>query len=164
MVQPNTPHTFTNLASADAVRFKWVFGDGDSVLTTSRAPVVHQFRSSGTFSVCLTAYNSLDCPRTFCRNVQANVLPLVDLPNAFTPLSGDVNAVLKVKGFGISKMKFEIWNRWGQKLFETADQQQGWNGTYQGIVQPMDVYMYTLSVEFFDGSKVIRKGDITLIR
>jgi gliding motility-associated-like protein len=92
------------------------------------------------------------------------VLPLVDLPNAFTPLSGDVNSVLKVKGFGIGKMKLEIWNRWGQKVFETADQEQGWNGTYQGVVQPMDVYMYTLSVEFFDGSKLSRKGDITLIR
>ncbi len=163
-VQPNTPHTFTNLASADAVRYKWVFGDGDSVLTTSRAPLVHQFRSSGTFSVCLTAYNSLDCPRTTCRNVQANVLPLVDIPNAFTPKSGDINSVLKVKGFGISKLKLEIWNRWGQKVFESIDQEQGWNGTYQGVVQPMDVYMYTLSVEFFDGSKLIKKGDITLIR
>jgi len=163
-VQPNTPHTFTNLASADAVRFKWVFGDGDSLLTTSRAPVTHQYRSSGTFAACLTAYNSLDCPRTICRNVQANVIPAVDLPTAFTPLSGDINAVLKVKGFGISKLKWEIWNRWGQKVFETADQEQGWNGTYQGVVQPMDVYMYTLAVEFFDGSKVSRKGDITLIR
>ncbi len=163
-VQPNTPYTFTNLASADAVRFKWNFGDGDSLLTSSRAAVVHQYRATGTFSACLTAYNSLDCPRTFCRDVQANVLPLVDLPNAFTPLSGDVNAVLKVRGFGISKMKFEIWNRWGQKVFESADQEQGWNGTYQGVVQPMDVYMYTLSVEFFDGSKASRKGDITLIR
>jgi gliding motility-associated-like protein len=163
-LQPNTPHTFTNLASADAVRFKWVFGDGDSLLMASRAPVTHQYRSSGTYSVCLTAYNSLDCPRTACKNVQANVVPLVDVPNAFTPLSGDGNSIIKAKGFGISKMKFEIWNRWGQKVFESADQEQGWNGTYQGVVQPMDVYIYTLSVEFFDGSKVQKKGDITLIR
>ena len=164
VVQPNTPHTFTNQASADAVRFKWVFGDGDSLLTTSRAPVVHQYRSSGTFSACLTAYNSLDCPRTSCRSVQANVIPAVDIPNAFTPLSGDINSVLKVRGFGISKLKLEIWNRWGQKVFESIDQEQGWNGTYQGVVQPMDVYMYTLSIEFFDGNKIIKKGDITLIR
>ena len=64
-VQPNSPHTFTNLSSSDAIRFKWTFGDGDSILTTSRVPITHQYRASGTFQVCLTAYNQLDCPRTF---------------------------------------------------------------------------------------------------
>ena len=163
-LQPNTPHTFTNQSSADAVRFKWVFGDGDSLLTTSRAPIVRQYRATGTFQACLTSYNSLDCPRTTCRSVQATVVPAVDIPTGFTPLSGDINSVLKVRGFGISKMKLEIWNRWGQKVFESIDLEQGWNGTYQGVLQPMDVYIYTLSVEFFDGKTLIKKGDITLIR
>ena len=160
----NTPHTFTNLSSSDALRFKWVFGDGDSLLTNSRVPVVYQYRSTGSFQVCLTAYNQLDCPRTLCKTVDATINPLVDVPNAFTPLSGDVNSVIKVQGFGIVKMKWEIWNRWGQKVFETADQKTGWNGKFNGLVQPMDVYMYTLSVEFFDGRKLAKKGDITLLR
>ena len=160
----NTPTTFVNLSSADAVRFKWVFGDGDSLLTTSRTPLVYQYRSTGSFQACLTSYNQLDCPRTVCKTVDASINPLVDVPNAFTPLSGDVNSVIKVQGFGILKMKWEIWNRWGQKVFEAADQKSGWDGKYKGVVQPMDVYMYTLSVEYFDGKKLIKKGDITLLR
>jgi gliding motility-associated-like protein len=161
---PNTPTTFINLSSPDAVSFKWDFGDGDTLLTTSRAPVQHQYNATGTFNACLTAYNAIGCPRTICREVRAEIIPLVDVPNAFTPLSGDINSVVMVKGFGIAKMQFIIWNRWGQKVFETNDRNTGWDGKVKGVVQPMDVYAYTLTVEFFDGVKTTKKGDITLIR
>lgn len=160
----NTPTTFTNLSSPDAVRFKWKFGDGDSLVTTSRATIQHQYNATGTFNVCLTAYNSIGCDSTICKNVVATIIPLVDVPNAFTPQSGDINSKILVRGFGIAKMQFIIWNRWGQKVFETNSQSQGWDGKVKGVVQPMDVYAYTLSIEFFDGSKTTKKGDITLIR
>ena len=61
-------------------------------------------------------------------------------------------------------MKFTIWNRWGQKVFETNDPAIGWDGKFKGVMQSMDVYVYTLSVTFFDGVEVNKKGDITLIR
>ena len=90
--------------------------------------------------------------------------PLVDVPNAFTPNSGDINSKIMVRGFGIAKMRFIIWNRWGQKVFETNDQRIGWDGKFRGALQPMDVYAYTLDVQFFDGTKATKKGDITLIK
>ena len=161
---PNLPVTFTNLASVDAVSFKWEFGDGDTLRTTSRANVDHQYNATGTFNACLTAFNQIGCPAQICRPVSATVIPLVDVPNAFTPMSGDQNSVVMVRGFGIAKMQFTIWNRWGQKVFETNDRNKGWDGKVKGVVQPMDVYAYTLTVEFFDGVKTTKKGDITLIR
>jgi gliding motility-associated-like protein len=88
----------------------------------------------------------------------------LDVPNAFTPNSNDVNSRVLVRGFGIAKMHFVIWNRWGQKVFETENRNEGWDGRVKGVVQPMDVYAYTLEVEFFDGTRTTRKGDITLIR
>ena len=160
----NTPHTFTNLSSPDAVRFKWDFGDGDSLLTTSRLPVVHQYNTTGTFNACLTAYNAAGCADSLCRPVTTLITPLVDVPNAFTPQSGDINSKVMVRGFGIAKMRFIIWNRWGQKVFETNSRLEGWDGRVGGQVQPMDVYAYTLDVEFFDGTKTTKKGDVTLIR
>jgi gliding motility-associated-like protein len=162
--QVNTPTVFNNLSSADAVRFKWVFGDGDSILTGSRAPVSHQYNTTGTFNACLTAYNASGCDSTICRQVSSLIDPLVDVPTAFTPLSGDENSLIQVRGFGIETMVFTIWNRWGQKVFETRNSKQGWDGKVSGIVQPMDVYVYTLSVTFSDGKKTTKKGDITLIR
>ncbi|HEX7846043.1 MAG TPA: PKD domain-containing protein, partial [Chitinophagaceae bacterium] len=160
----NTPHTFTNLASADAIRFKWDFGDGDTLITTSRAPIQHQYNKTGTFTACLIAFNVAGCSDTLCHDITTTVIPLVDVPNAFTPQSGDVNSIAMVRGFGITKMRFIIWNRWGQKVFETANRSEGWNGRFKGQLQPMDVYAYTLDVEFFDGTKTTKKGDITLIR
>ncbi|MGB3008585.1 MAG: gliding motility-associated C-terminal domain-containing protein, partial [Chitinophagaceae bacterium] len=76
----------------------------------------------------------------------------------------DENSIVYVRGFGISKMQFIIWNRWGQKVFETNNQKIGWDGKLKGMLQPMDVYAYTLNIEFFDGTKTTKKGDITLIR
>ena len=160
----NSPTTFTNTSSIDAVRFRWDFGDGDSLLTASRAPVTHQYRATGQFQACLTAYNSLGCPRQICQPVQALVIPAIDVPNAFTPMTSDANSILYVRGYGISQLKFTIWNRWGQKVFETNDPNIGWNGNFKGVMQPMDVYVYTLSATFFDGVEVNKKGDITLIR
>jgi len=160
----NTPTDFSNLSSPDAVRFIWKFGDGDTLMTTSRVTVSHQYNATGTFNACLIAFNAVDCADTACKQVSALVAAAVDIPNAFTPQSGDINGKVFVKGFGIAKMRFIIWNRWGQRVFETNDKNIGWDGKFNGALQPMDVYVYTLDVEFFDGKKATRKGDITLIR
>lgn len=160
----NTSNIFTNLSSVNATRFKWIFGDGDTLATTSRADVEHQYTATGTFNACLVAFNALGCTDTFCLDVQTIIQPALDVPNAFTPNSGNINSVVKVRGFGVVKMRFIIWNRWGQKVFETNSFSQGWDGRVKGVVQPMDVYAYTLEVEFFDGTKATKKGDITLIR
>ncbi|MFN4314411.1 MAG: PKD domain-containing protein [Chitinophagaceae bacterium] len=160
----NTPNIFVNASSSNSTRFIWDFGDGTTLETTSRANQTHQYAATGTFNACLIAFNNQGCSDTLCMPVSAIVVPALDVPNAFTPLSGDVNSVVMVRGFGIAKMRFIIWNRWGQKVFETNNPQQGWDGKVKGVVQPMDVYAYTLDVEFFDGKKTTRTGDITLIR
>jgi gliding motility-associated-like protein len=160
----NTPTNFSNISSPDAVQFKWKFGDGDSLMTTSTAPVQHQYNSTGTFNACLTAYNSIGCDSTVCMPVQAIVDPLVDVPNAFTPLSNDANSLIMVRGFGIGKVQFIIWNRWGQKVFESNSLESGWDGRYKGKPQEMDAYAYVLTATFIDGSSALKKGNITLLR
>ncbi|HYH15847.1 MAG TPA: PKD domain-containing protein [Flavisolibacter sp.] len=160
----NTPINFTNLASSDGVRFKWLFGDGDSLITTTRVAVQHEYNSTGRFDACLIVFNANNCSDTICKPVEALVEPAVDVPNAFTPLSGDVNSKIFVRGYGIQQIKFIIWNRWGQKVFETDSHRVGWDGRFKGTLQPMDVYAYTLEVNFTDGTKASKRGDITLIR
>ena len=162
--QVNTPISFTNLSSSDAIRFKWVFGDGDSLTTTSRAVLQHEFNLTTTYNTCLTVYNTAGCQATVCNPVSNIVDPAVDVPNAFTPQSGDMNNKIFVRGFGIAKMKFTIYARWGEKVFETADKNIGWDGRFNGKLLPMDVYGYTLDVELVDGKKLRKTGDITLIR
>jgi gliding motility-associated-like protein len=160
----NTPISFANLSSADAVRFKWLFGDGDSLVTTSRAVIQHEYNATNTYNACLIAINPAGCADTVCKQVSTLIVPALDVPNAFTPLSGDVNSMVFVRGFGFAKMKFTIWARWGEKVFESNDKRSGWDGRYKNKLLPMDVYAYTLDVEFTDGTRATKKGDITLIR
>ena len=108
--------------------------------------------------------NEFNCTDTACNPVQAIIQPLLDVPNAFTPGRFGINGVVKVRGFGISKLVFRIYNRWGQKVFEGNDVNLGWDGTFNGNPQPMDVYAYTVEAEFSDGTKASKKGDITLLR
>ncbi len=159
----NKPTVFTNLSSG-AVRYVWYFGDGDSTLKNTRDTVLHQYQATGTYQACLVSFNEEGCADTTCIAVDAIIEPLLDVPNAFTPGRFGRNSIIKVEGFGIAKMTWRIYNRWGQKVFESNSIRQGWDGTFKGELQPMDVYAYTLDVEFFDGNKLRKTGDITLIR
>jgi gliding motility-associated-like protein len=159
----NKPTIFTNLSTGGA-RYVWLFGDGDSTMKTTMDTVGHQYNSSGTFNACLITINEFNCSDTICKPVEALIDPLLDVPNAFTPGRFGRNSYISVAGFGIAKMTWRIYNRWGQMVFETNNRKSGWDGTYKGQLQPMDVYAYTLDVEFSDGRKLRKTGDITLIR
>lgn len=74
------------------------------------------------------------------------------------------NGIVYVRGFGIEKMKWRIFNRWGEIVFESTNKNNGWNGFYKGKLQPTDVYTYTLDAEFVDGQTAQKTGDITLLR
>ncbi|HEX8357295.1 MAG TPA: PKD domain-containing protein, partial [Segetibacter sp.] len=161
--QENTPVDFFN-NSTGAIRYLWKFGDDDSLLTATQDPVRHIYNQTDTFTACLIAMNDFGCPDTLCRDVQARIVPVLDVPNAFTPNGDGVNDRIFVRGFGIAKMRWKIYNRWGALVFETTDRLQGWDGTYKGGMQPKEVYHYVLDVEYSDNSKFQKKGDITLLR
>ena len=157
----NTATRFTNL-STGAVRYLWDFGeDGE---TSTEINPTHQFNSTGSFTVTLIAYNQNNCDSSVSLTVNAIVLPLLDVPNAFTPGRFGVNGYVSVRGYGIGKMDWKIYNRWGQLVYQTTSRKQGWDGTFKGKLQPMDVYAYTLDVVFTNGKKLRKTGDITLLR
>ena len=156
----NSLTRFRNLSSG-ANRYLWNFGDGES--STAFEPT-HQYNTTGTFQATLYAYNVANCVDSITQNVPVLIVPLLDVPNAFTPGRFGENAVVKVKGFGIGTLNWKIFNRWGQVVFSTSDRNQGWDGMFKGVLQPMDVYTYTLDVEFTDGQKLRKTGDISLLR
>lgn len=162
--QPNMAISFTN-NSLGATYYKWIFGDGDSLMTFRRDTIVrHIYNETRVFNACLVAYNEFGCADTSCVSIDSKVEPLADVPNAFSPNGDGKNDVLYVRGFGIGKMLFRIYNRWGVLVFETADRTKGWDGRYKGAIQAQDVYHYTLDIEFTDGQRFRKSGDITLLR
>ncbi len=166
-VPPLAEYAYRSLrtrSSNDAVRFKWLFGDGFSEIKDNKDSAVHQYNKTGSFQACLVSVNQFSCADTACQPVQAIINPLLDVPNAFTPGRFGENGIVKVVGFGITQMIFRIYNRWGQLVFESDDPTIGWDGTFKGVIQPMDVYAYTLEANFSDGTRATKKGSITLIR
>ncbi len=89
---------------------------------------------------------------------------VVGVPNSFSPNGDGVNDVLFVRGNNITRMRFVVYNRYGQKVFETNDQSIGWDGTMGGRELNAGVFGYYLEVFQLDGNQQIMKGDITLVR
>ncbi|SMO67879.1 Ig-like domain-containing protein, partial [Solitalea koreensis] len=85
------------------------------------------------------------------------------IPNAFSPNHDGNNDVLFARGT-ITKIKFKIYNQWGQLLFESNDHNKGWDGTFSGKEQPIGVYVYVAQATLINGKEVMKKGSINLIR
>lgn len=156
----NIPTTYTNL-SIGATRYSWDFGDNT---TSTETNPVHQFNKTGYYKTCLTAMNNSTCPSVACKQVPAEIVPLLGLPTAFSPNGDGENDILYVRGAAIRTMDLKIWNRWGQLVFESHSQDKGWDGTFNGQPQPIDAYAYVLDVSFIDGTEKLLKGNITLLR
>ncbi len=160
----NTYVTFTNNSIA-GTNYKWDFGDGESLTTTTQNTVVrHLYNATQAYKACLIANNDYGCSDTTCQTVQARVIPALDVPNAFTPNNDGVNDIIYVNGFGIKQMIWRIYNRWGVLMFTSMSKEQGWDGKFKGVLQPQDVYSYGLEVEYTNGDKYSTTGDITLLR
>lgn len=89
---------------------------------------------------------------------------MIFFPNAFTPNGDGLNDVLYVEGFNVDEVFFEIYNRWGEKVFESHAQDEGWDGTYNGQPAPTDAYAYYLRVRCEFGGEYTKQGNVTVIR
>jgi gliding motility-associated-like protein len=160
---------YTNNRSFDASRYEWDFGDG----TTSTAfEPQHKYQEEGVYTISLTAFNQFDCPDS---SRLINVVKVIKggqvlIPNAFSPGSasggsGDgKNDVFLPLTRGVTEFELLVFNRWGTLLFQSDDPTIGWDGTYQGKQCQQDVYVYKLTASYDNGERVVRMGDINLIR
>ena len=113
----------------------------------------------------LTGYNSKKCKyNDTLRLCVVQDCGEMFVPNAFSPNLDGVNDVLYVRGKCLKNLTFMIFNRWGEKVFETSDQKIGWDGTFNGELLNTAVFVYRLEGTTFDGNAFSQKGNITLIR
>jgi gliding motility-associated-like protein len=97
---------------------------------------------------------------------EVKVLPRSTLfvPNAFSPDRNDINEVFGGKGQYISRYHIEIFNRWGEKVFDSNECLAGWNGEYKGERCMQDVYMYQIEALGADNKTYLLRGTFTLLR
>ena len=172
VVVPDQPILCQN-ASDNATIFEWSFGDG---IVSNEISPKHFYDVEGVYSIQLIANNQFNCPDT---------LTLVDVvfaygdgyleyPNAFTPkTSGPSDGYYDPYGYtndifcplhkGVVLYELQIFNKWGEQIFETNDIHRGWDGYYRGVLSKEDVYAWKVSVTFSNGTSKIMTGDLTLL-
>ena len=90
--------------------------------------------------------------------------PIVWIPNAFTPDGNDLNDLYEIFTASIKEFHIQIYDRWGEKLFESDNPKVSWDGTYKGKTCQMDAYIYMVQYKGFDNKRVIKSGTVTLLR
>lgn len=114
----------------------------------------------------VTGQTEHGCPTIDSVTVKVSAESIMDLPNAFSPGSGtSLNDKLKITKRGdFTLNRFEIFNRWGNKVFSTTDINDGWDGRMNDVPQPLGVYVYVIEATSSTGKKFTKQGNVTLIR
>jgi len=116
-------------------------------------------------TIYVTATDDLGCMDT--DSITLTVLEsLFAIPNAFSPNGDGKNDRFRVVilGENVEVVSMNIWNRWGQLVFEEKNSNEGWDGRQKGEPAASDVYVYKVEIRRPDGSRFSESGDMTLLR
>lgn len=111
------------------------------------------------------AYAKVCAGDEFYDTVTVHVLPRI--PDAFTPNGDGLNDKFRIIGLppeNITRYNLQIFDRWGQLVFETNDILNSWDGSYKGHDCPADVYTWVMYYETTKKTKISNKGQVTIIR
>lgn len=152
---------FTDLSSGTTPIIDWYWNFGDSAGINQQNPT-HVYNNGGVYYVDLIVTDQNSCTDTARNEMIVTLLPAV--PSGFTPNGDGENDVFRVRGGPFESIVFRVYNSWGQLIFSTTDQNEGWDGTFKGEDQPMGVYTWTVEVVITGGKVFNKTGDVTLMR
>jgi gliding motility-associated-like protein len=155
---------FTN-NSVNATSFQWFFGDGEE---SDFVSTNHCYDSIGCYQVTLVAYTQDGCTDSIVQVVCVKDQLIIYVPNAFTPDGDGLNEVflpILTAGYKPGSYELNIYNRWGERIFSTKDENEGWDGTYRGNPSQIGTYTYTIRLKDSMNNKVYTfDGRVSLIR
>ncbi|QIA08592.1 PKD domain-containing protein [Draconibacterium halophilum] len=158
----NPQVNFTNTSHAASLYF-WDFGD--STFTDEKDPI-HRYSAMGIYNVSLEVGNNFDCTDTIVKQLSIAFdklnPPTVFSPNA--PNTEDQEFRLYAEGVLNEGYNLMIFNRWGEVVFESNSQENGWDGKMgNGKFAPSGVYTWVLEYNDFRGELHKQKGNVTLL-
>lgn len=128
------------------------------------AAVTSNYGLSGLTKASFENFTSDPALIPFALAVNVELSTNVFVANVFSPNGDGNNDVLHILGKGITEIEFIIYNRWGEKVFETTDIATGWDGTYKGSAMNIGVFVYYIKGKLKDGKEITKKGNVTLLR
>jgi gliding motility-associated-like protein len=149
--------------SSGASDYDWDFSDG---YTTNMFEPTHTYHQAGNYTIQLVA-SYLNCPDTFARKVFVDPDLSFFIPNIFSPNGDGSNDFFQI--FGDLPLFYyfnvQVFNRIGEKVFEDNKAPFKWDGTYKGVMQSPQVFVYQIKYAFKQGEvEALKKGSITLVR
>ncbi|MDX2045348.1 MAG: gliding motility-associated C-terminal domain-containing protein [Chitinophagaceae bacterium] len=145
-------------SSVNGILYEWNGGNSDSVIKVVQP---------GSYNI--VAYDTNGCRRPFVVNVRYQDCDkcTIYMPNAFTPNNDGLNDILRGSAnCSIDDYSFQIYNRWGQKVFESNTIINGWDGTHNNKPLPGGAYIYVVRFKnsSFEAKYKLLKGYVNLIR
>jgi gliding motility-associated-like protein len=127
-----------------------------------------QVNDTGHYDVELISVSSQVCYDTLLlpKPIYVNPRGILHVPDAFTPTNDERNDVFKPSAINVQKdfYLFQIYNRWGEIVFETKDPDEGWDGRKKGKICQSGVYVYKINARLFSGDDISADGVVHLIR
>lgn len=121
--------------------------------------------TSGVYTVTVTDEN--DCTATDQVTITLQYIEDLLIVNAFSPNNDGINDIFGAKNIDnntLPSYSMVVYNRWGNKVFETKQISEGWDGKYKGFDAEMGVYAYYITAKFASGKEKIYKGNVSVIR
>ena len=154
------------LPLADSLyKFQW---EPSALLSCSKCPnPVYVADTTALFNLVLTDINGCG---SYNITYLIKVVPdKILIPDVFTPNGDNKNDFFQIFAPGgsladIGIITFEVYSRWGQKVYDNSDVTKGWDGKFRGKDCPSDVYVYVIYVKYFNGKEQGYRGEITLVR
>jgi large repetitive protein len=151
----------TNLNASGGTSYSWTPSGGLSC-TNCPDPTAAPGETT-TYYVTVTNANgctSLDSVTVYIEMPDGELF----VPNLFSPNGDGLNDQLFVFGNNIEYVTFTVYNRWGQKVFETNNIELGWDGTFNGKKLDPAVFVYYVRATYTAGREVTKSGNVTLVR
>ncbi|CAN5462611.1 hypothetical protein BH11BAC3_BH11BAC3_31430 [soil metagenome] len=167
VVCPGDPAIYTDKSTGPVVAWSWNFGNGS--VSTKQAPPSQLYPSSNTvrdIPIRLIVKNSVGCADTFTHTIRVVGNCYIAIPKAFSPNNDGLNDYLyPTNAYKATNLLFRVFNRAGQKIFETRDWMTKWDGTLNGNPQDPGTFVWTLSYTNIEtGKRFELKGSTVLIR
>lgn len=122
------------------------------------------YEEAGLYPVAMLAKNEFGCQDTMVKAIKVFPEFLMYIPNTFTPNNDNLNDEFKVVTRGLKSFSMIIYNRWGNKLFESSDHTKGWDGTYSGTPCPTGIYTWKIIASTEQDEEKVFTGTVMLER
>jgi gliding motility-associated-like protein len=147
--------------SSGAIVYNWNFGDSN--FSSSTNPV-NTFTTNGTYVVTLIV-TAGPCSDTATTTIIVESGLSLEIPNVFTPNNDGTNDFFTIKSSGVKEITLQVFNRWGEKLYDFSGAKAAWDGlTGQGGVVPDGTYFYFVKATGFDDKEIEKNGTVNLFR